>query len=298
MPLLLLALLAGSRAAPAADGVVARPVVNLYSKPSLDVDVVSQAILGTSVAILEAQDGWLLIRTPDAYTGWAPATSILTTDRPYAQAGRVVHVVSLFAHLYREPSITRHAPVMTVPFETRLEVVEQAEEAGSGGAQRQRFFEVRLPDGRRAFIQRGDVAEHRSLLSTSEMIALGKRFLGLPYTWGGTSSFGFDCSGFTQMLYRARGWNMPRDAHQQAAWEGVHPVSKESLEPGDLLYFGSSPEKITHTGLYIGGGEFLHATAHERPVVQISRLDEPYWTERLVAQRRLSVPDPPPGKPE
>jgi cell wall-associated NlpC family hydrolase len=65
-------------------------------------------------------------------------------------------------------------------------------------------------------------------------------------------------------------------------------VEKEDLQPGDLVYFGKAPEKkITHTGMYIGGGEFIHATAHEKPVVQISRLDDPHWTEVYAAARRL-----------
>jgi len=53
------------------------------------------------------------------------------------------------------------------------------------------------------------------------------------------------------------------------------------------LYFGSAPEKITHTGMYIGDGQFIHATAHEKPVIQISRLTDPHWSQLLVAIRRL-----------
>ena len=120
-----------------------------------------------------------------------------------------------------------------------------------------------------------------------EMIALGKRFLGLPYTWGGTSSFGYDCSGFAQMLCRRRGINMPRDAQPQADWTGMAPVERKDLQPGDLLYFGSSAKKITHTGIYIGEGKFINATTHETPAVRIDNLDDPYWTRILVAMRRV-----------
>jgi cell wall-associated NlpC family hydrolase len=58
------------------------------------------------------------------------------------------------------------------------------------------------------------------------------------------------------------------------------------LKAGDLLYFGSSPDKITHTGMYIGNGEFIHDTTHDHPMVQISRLDDQPWTKLLVACRR------------
>ena len=101
------------------------------------------------------------------------------------------------------------------------------------------------------------------------------RFLGLPYTWGGTSSFGYDCSGFSQMLQRRRGILMPRDAQPQADWDGVRAVERrEELQPGDLLYFGSSPKKITHTGVYLGDGKFINATTHETPMVRIDDLND------------------------
>jgi cell wall-associated NlpC family hydrolase len=67
-------------------------------------------------------------------------------------------------------------------------------------------------------------------------------------------------------------------------------IERKDLEPGDLLYFGASVEKISHTGFYIGGGEFIHSTTNARPVVQISRLEEENWTKLLVACRRWRRP--------
>ncbi len=83
------------------------------------------------------------------------------------------------------------------------------------------WLQVRLPDKRSAWIQSSDVISDTKPLSIPQSIELAKRFLGIPYLWGGSSSFGFDCSGFTQMLVRARGIIMPRDADKQAAWTGV-----------------------------------------------------------------------------
>jgi cell wall-associated NlpC family hydrolase len=89
------------------------------------------------------------------------------------------------------------------------------------------------------------------------------------------------------MLMRQRGIVMPRDADLQAAWKGVAPVKRNKLRAGDLLFFGASPGKITHTGMYIGHGKFIHDTTHGHPGVQISRLADPHWTQLLVACRRL-----------
>jgi hypothetical protein len=260
------------------NAVVLQPVMNMYSKPSTDADVVSQAIYGANVGVLEQKDGWARIRTVDEYTGWAPL-SALKAGQPYASRGRVAEVQSLFAHIYREASVTKHAPVLTIPYETKLEVI--------GEPEGQRWLQVRLPDDRPGWVQLGDITFEPKPIGIPEMIELSKRFLGLPYTWGGTSSFGYDCSGFAQMLCRRRGFNLPRDAQPQADWSGVVPVERKDLRPGDLLYFGSSDKKITHTGIYIGEGKFINATTHETPMVRIDNLDEPYWTKLLVAMRRV-----------
>jgi gamma-D-glutamyl-L-lysine dipeptidyl-peptidase len=258
------------------NAVVLQPVANMYSKATEDADVVSQAIYGANVSVMEQGDGWARIRTPDDYSGWMPLAS-LRAGAPYAAAGQVVQVTSLRAHIYRENSVTRHAPLLTAPFETRLEVIEAKEH----------WVQVRLPDGRTGYVQTGDVTANATRIGTAEMLALGKKFLGLPYTWGGASSFGYDCSGFVQMLERRRGVNMPRDAQPQADWSGVVPVSRKDVEAGDLLYFGASDKHITHTGMYLGDGKFINATTHLTPMVRIDELDDPYWTRLLVAIRRV-----------
>lgn len=271
--LLAVALLAAS-----GNAVVLKPVANMYSRASEEADVVSQAICGANVAILERQPGWVRIRTADDYSGWVTGSSVLP-GALYAASGRVAEVQSLFAHIYRGPSVTTNQPLLTVPFESRLAVTAEPED-------NRRWIAVRLPDGRAGWVQRGDVAFDPPPLSIPESIELARRFLGLPYTWGGTSSYGYDCSGFTQMLLRRRGILMPRDAHPQAHQERMVAVEPGALRPGDLLYFGKKGGKITHTGMYIGDGKFIHATTHERPVVQISELACAHWTELLVASRR------------
>jgi len=264
--------------------VVLEPVANMYSKPDALADVVSQAIYGTPVRILEEQKGWARVQTPDEYTGWMPMASLRELRdgaTGYAAAGRVARVESLFANLYREPDVTRHEPLFTVPFETRLEVT--AEPKDDDG----RWIRVALPDGQLAWLARGDVTFEPPHIAAADLVAFSRRFLGLPYLWGGTSTFGYDCSGFVQMLYRRLGVLLPRDAQPQADWKGLAPAEPNDLRPGDLLYFGSSDRHITHTGMFLGGGEFISATVHEHPVVRIDRLDDPFWAKLFVAARRL-----------
>ena len=273
--------LCSAQSAPSTNLVVTVPVLDMYSAASTDADVVSQAIFGSNVLLLEEKSGWAKVQTADRYVGWILLDKIMRADASYATAGQTVQISSLSANLYREPDVTAHRPLLTVPFETRLEVKSE------GTGENADWLQVRLPVGQLAWLQRGDVDPNPKRLSIQESIALGKRFLGVTYTWGGRSSFGFDCSGFTQMLVRSRGINMPRDADQQAAWDGVIAIERKKLRAGDLLFFGSSPSHITHTGMFIGHGKFIHDTTSGHPGVQISRLKDQPWTKLLVACRRL-----------
>ncbi len=259
------------------NAVVLQPIANMYSKPTADADVVSQAIYGVNVGVIERGGDWTRVRTPDDYAGWVE-TAALRFGPEYAAGGSAGQVASLFAHLYREPDVTRRAPLVTVPFETRLEVVSRQDE---------RWASVRLPDGRTAWVQLGDLSFSPPKLGIAELVAFSKKFLGLPYTWGGTSAFGYDCSGFTQMLLRRRGVLLPRDSGPQAQWSGLVAVERKDLAPGDLLYFGSSASRITHTGMYLGEGKFISATTYQTPMVRIDDLGDPHWAQLLVAMRRL-----------
>ena len=264
-----------------ADYVVVKPVVNMYRKPTQTSDVVSQAIYGSNAIRIAGKWHWVHIRTDDGYTGWVQSSGLLKfKGAPYATSGDVVRVSDLSANLYLEPDVTKHAPLLTLPWQSRLEALPDKVD------EHNRWRKVRLPDGQLAFVQNGDVSSDFTPLTIDQTIAAAKKFLGVTYTWGGSSDFGFDCSGFTQMLMRLRGIVMPRDADLQAAWSGVVPVERKDLQPGDLLFFGERADHITHTGMYIGNGEFIHDTTHEHPGVQISVLDEQPWTKLLVACRR------------
>ena len=160
-------------------------VANMFSSASDNTDVVSQAIIGSNVVVLEAKGKWTEVRTDDQYSGWMRTTELRKEKptSPYGTHGPVVQVESIFANLYREPDVTKHKPVLTVPFESRLEMI-----AGTQGED-ERWMQIVLPDGRPAWIQRSDVTSDLRALSIEQSIALAKRFLGLPYLWAGSLQF-------------------------------------------------------------------------------------------------------------
>ena len=94
-------------------------------------------------------------------------------------------------------------------------------------------------------------------------------FLNSPYLWGGRTPFGIDCSGFTQIVYRLQGINIPRDAYQQAEVGNTLSFIEES-EEGDLAFFDDSEGKITHVGIIMNNNNIIHASGK----VRIDKLDQ------------------------
>ena len=115
--------------------------------------------------------------------------------------------------------------------------------------------------------------------SHSSVVSIALQYLGVPYVWGGASPSGFDCSGLTMYAYAKVGVYLPHNAAMQY---GIGtPVSRSQLAPGDLVFFNG----LSHVGMYIGGGRFVHAP-HTGDVVKISSLSEYWYAATYVGARR------------
>jgi peptidoglycan DL-endopeptidase CwlO len=112
------------------------------------------------------------------------------------------------------------------------------------------------------------------------VVGIAMQYLGVPYVWGGASPGGFDCSGFSMYVYAQVGVSLPHHAASQFNY-GV-PVSRDQLEPGDLVFFNG----LGHMGIYIGGDQFIHAP-HTGDVVKISSLSDSWYAATWVGARRI-----------
>ncbi len=243
-------------------GIVAASACNVRTKPGHAQELCTQALMGTPVKLLKKQGGWYFSQLPDKYLGWIEESSMkITTDQGLEawKSARKVIVTDVYATVRTQPSASA-MPVSDAVDGMLMKFV----------ARRGNWVEVDLPDARRGYIGAASVDDfdhwkQTRKLTPENLEKTAKLFIGVPYLWGGTSSKGMDCSGFAKTVYRLNGVELNRDADQQAMMgEPVDP-GKEfgNLKKGDLLFFGrkasaDKPERISHVGIYLEKGEFIH----------------------------------------
>ena len=216
----------------------------------------TQALIGEEVDVIRELDGWseiILLGQPSkkhsrGYPGWIPSIQ-LTEVSNWNLDDKVAVVMSKQTIIYSE----KETELMKVSYQTVLPMLEEIQD----------YIVVQLPEGT-GFVKANEVEvlsslANRQIGTGQQIINSGKRFLGLPYLWGGTSSYGYDCSGFTFNMCKANGYKIPRDADDQFT-QGLQ-VNLEDIEPGDLLFFAYEEGKGTlhHVGLYYGEGKLLHS---------------------------------------
>jgi SH3-like domain-containing protein len=252
--------------------------------------VVSDANHSEQVEILQERGKWVQIRTVlDGYTGWVRARTIAKQPSEFFTGQIICKTTRMQAHIYSEMDTVR-GPVKSLGYGCRFKILDTTHE---------RWMKIQLVNGSEAFVQKGDITLDFKPLSFDQIVDFSKKFLNLPYAWGGKSSLkGYDCSGFTQMLYQQMGIFLPRDSKDQFACSQFQNVPMDELEPGDLIFWGKDPDKIRHVGMYIGNQEFIHSTVRGlSPWIQITKLDHPDWNGKsdslpFIAARRLAKPAP------
>lgn len=118
----------------------------------------------------------------------------------------------------------------------------------------------------------------------AKIISTAKNLMGIPYVWGGTTTSGFDCSGFTQYVFARNGITLPRTAAEQFTVGTV--ISRSNLKVGDLIFFTTYKAGASHLGIYLGNNNFIHASSTKG--VTISSLTSDYYSSRYIGARRMA----------
>lgn len=243
-------------------GIVKVSVGNVRSNPAHSAELATQVMMGMVVKVLKQQGSWYYIQGPDQYLGWLEGAAMHLTGRAGAdawQSAPKVIMTEYFGVVREQPSNA------SLPVSDAVPGVLFKSNSGRG-----KWLAVETPDGRSGYVERSLVADYAKWTATRKLTAetveqTAKRFIGVPYLWGGTSPKGMDCSGFTKTVFRLNGMELNRDANQQAQM-GVE-VSADSgmrwLTKGDLLFFGQKAtsersERITHVAIYLQDRQFIH----------------------------------------
>jgi len=239
-------------------GIIKLSTANLRRLPSVTAELVNQALLGSIIRLLKQDDGWYFCQLEDGYLGWMNKWSFQKTDSigvaTWEQRPKVA-VTSIFSQVFSEKS-DKSDPVSDLVCGNVLGRIKKT----------RKWIEVELPDGRCGFVRSSIVTDYakmdeNTITNVEKITKTAKRFLGCPYLWGGISPKGFDCSGFTKTVFGLNGYNLPRDANMQVHIGKVVEIDSNysKLKAGDLLFFGKSPDRITHVGIYLGDKTFIHS---------------------------------------
>jgi len=282
-------------------GLVTISVANLRSNPKHAAELATQALLGTPVKVYKQDGSWFLIQTPDQYLAWVDSGGVqMMTSSELAtwKASPKIIYTTIYGSTYSQPALT--APVVSdIVAGGILELLEEGSE----------FYKVKYPDNREAYVSKKDASVYSDWLAKTKpteetLVATSKKLMGLPYLWGGTSTKGVDCSGFTKTIYFLNGMVIPRDASQQVH-TGIEIDSLKDftqLAPGDLLFFGrqatdSTSERVIHVGMWIGNNEFIHSSgqvkissvAKEAPNYDAYNLNRYLRSKRLLKSSNSAV---------
>ncbi len=246
--------------------------------------VQTQLLYGEEVIVIEENGDWAHVTIPSqptskedqGYPGWVPKAQLVEaadgwnlTDVPLAV------VTSPKAKLFKE----NHQSSLELSYLTALPFLYEAEGK----------VYVKIPDGTGVLDLENVVVSDSPVRGNGHaIVSAGEQFLNLPYLWGGMSSYGYDCSGFSYAMCKANGYVIPRDAHDQAA--AGKKVEIAEIEPGDLLFFAYEEGKgrIHHVGIYYGDGKLLHSPKTGK-TVEIIPLEGTIYERELCAARRYWV---------
>ena len=224
------------------QAVISSTVAPVYVEPVFSSEMVTQALIWENVQVLEIDGNWYQIRMEDMYDGWIHSFYLHHRDPAVDQYTFITkRAVPIFQEMDKMDTI-----IALLPFGAYVPRTDNTDD----------FSKIYLPDGKTAYMESQEQVVQKC---RETIIKLAISLLGVPYLWGGRSSFGYDCSGFVQMVLKTAGIDIPRDTHRQVQTKKLEKIHIDNTEPGDLVFFAES-SRINHVGFMIGEGKIIHCS--------------------------------------
>lgn len=248
-------------------GIVNLSVCNLRSANDFSSEMVTQALLGMPVRVLQ-KEGWYRIQTPDRYIAWVHQAGIHLVNRRELTAWNQAEKLIITAHygfVFSEPRDNAQT-ISDCVAGNRFKLL------GSKGG----YYKVGYPDGREGYVLKSIAQPEKQWRAqlkqdAASILQTAKSLMGIPYLWAGTSSKGVDCSGFVRTTLFLHDILIPRDASQQATQGDRIEIAPDfsNLQPGDLIFFGrkataEQKERVIHVAFYLGDKRFIHSQGDVR----------------------------------
>ena len=274
---------------PSPTKIIAEPTMNRFAKVNgdgvsvrlgpgetlLKVDTRSK---GDRVVVTAKKHNWYQIRLAGGKAGWVRAD--------FLGLGKSAKPV-IVAH---KPKVTRHF-ASHLAVEKQKQKKHRSELAKVEHKSKKKSHSTQLAKHKKREVNRhqepreyADAAESSGTGNDVVRSALGYR--GTPYRYGGASRGGFDCSGFTSYLYGKKGISLPHTARGQ--FQHGKAVSHNSLKSGDLVFFHTVTPGISHVGMYIGNGKFVHSSSRRSGGVRVDNINSGYYRNAFRGGRRIT----------
>jgi hypothetical protein len=228
-------------------GYVATNLLDLWAEPRFNAERSSQLLFAELLTVHDEQQGHFLVKQIDGYSGWVDSRQIvLINENAYDayHSARLSAIKSSRTPIFHKQHLS--AAPHHILYGSQVRVVRQSKG----------LSEILLPDGQQRLVRAGSLAattgKGASSITGTKLVSEAKRFLGVPYLWGGASPCGFDCSGLVQTICRRFGMAVPRDTKDQISIGA--PVPREEVRTGDLLFFKR------HVGFAIGRDRIIHCS--------------------------------------
>ena len=217
---------------------------NIYKQPTFESELITQGLMWDYLELIESKDNWYRVRQWDDYTGWIHRFYISEQEKQISENFYRVPVKSLDVFENQDNKEVINQVLFGSCIPVKLETHNS--------------FEIYLPENEIGYIK--NIPEHKSEKSLRDrIIEKSEIFLGVPYLWGGSSSCGFDCSGFVQTMFKYFGINFDRDTSLQVKNHLINEINFNNVRKADLIFFYIN-DVINHVGFMIDNKRIIHSS--------------------------------------
>ncbi len=251
------------------QAVISPAVAPVHKEPMFCSEMISQALMWENVQIQETFENWYQIRMEDGYDGWIHSFYL-----EFRKSLKVEHTFVTDRSIpvfYEIDQINSLAALLS--YGTYMPIDEKTDD----------YLKIYLPDGKIGYMKPQQQVEKTS---REIIIELATSLLAVPYLWGGKSSFGYDCSGFVQMVLKTAGIRIQRDTSLQIKTKKLKKIHLDEAEPGDLLFFLEN-NRTNHVAFLLGGGKIIHCSGQVK--IESIIKGEPGFSKQLNQYDKIAM---------